>query len=60
MLEMCAAFLSRMAVQIERAELDEHYDAGRFPGLRNLRRHDPTALRDGDLDKAAGRDWAAV
>jgi hypothetical protein len=23
---------------IERAELDEHYDAGRFPGLRNSRR----------------------
>jgi hypothetical protein len=25
-------------LSIERSELDEHYDAGRFPGLRILRR----------------------
>ena len=31
-------------LSIERAELDEHYDAGRFPGLRILRRRDAYSI----------------
>ena len=31
-------------MSIERAELDEHYDQGRFPGLRMTRRPEASAL----------------
>ena len=34
-------------MSIERTELDEHYDQGRFPGLRMPRRPKATALLGG-------------
>ena len=36
--------LETNGMSIERAELDEHYDQGRFPGLRIPRRPEASAL----------------